>query len=104
MLLGVAFVLWAGLFAWIASRDPDGRIPQDPQVSPASGMTLFDERCASCHGLDEMRAAAGSKDDPVRQTEILRFLEDHVGGSSNENRQILDFLTSRQRSLIVPAT
>ncbi len=92
-LLGVAFLLWGGVFAWLAGREPVERSPQPTPVSVPDGTALFERHCASCHDLDEMRTAAGSKGDTARQADLARFLEDHGGASSEENRQILDFLT-----------
>jgi mono/diheme cytochrome c family protein len=99
-LLGVVFLLWGGIFAWLAGREPVERSSQPARVSPSRGTELFERHCASCHDLAEMRTAAGTTADTARRGELERFLEGHSAATADENRQILDYLTAAP----VPAT
>jgi len=92
VLLGATFLLWAGIFAWGVSRE----LVQEPrQTSPSRvrDAELFERHCASCHGLAEMRRAAGTKRDAARRAELERLLERHGDATADEDRQILDFLS-----------
>jgi mono/diheme cytochrome c family protein len=96
----VALLLWAGVFTWIAGRgssmpSPSPTIPATG--ASATGATLFEQHCAACHDLMDMRAAARTRADAVQMDELRRFLDQHSDATSDENLQIIEFLTIPQQ-------
>jgi mono/diheme cytochrome c family protein len=92
ILLAAVFLLWAGVFAWIVRREPASGPAAPAAPTLATGAALFERHCASCHTVEEMRAAVVAEPGGTRRPELERFLEGHGDGSAEEDRQILDYL------------
>ena len=94
--IAVALLLWAGVFAWIAGRGSS--VPSPPATflptgASATGAPLFERHCAPCHDVMDMRSAARTRVDAAQMDEFRRFLDQHSDATSDENQQILEFLT-----------
>jgi hypothetical protein len=92
--LGAVFVTAACVFAWLANR------PAPRPAPPAASMVaqLFESRCASCHSVEEMLRVLREAPDPqAKRRELETFLTSHGEATAEEDRAILDYLTSLVR-------
>jgi len=97
VLLGVVFLLWAGVFAWTVRREPAVE-PPPPSPTIVSGAALFERHCGSCHAVEDLRTTATAKSGGTSRAELESFLEGHGDATADEDRQILDYLGGSEDS------
>jgi len=90
LLLGSVFLVCAGLFASLVSREPAAAPASLPAPGPA-GAALFQTYCAACHTVESLRPFVTGPD--VRRDELEAFLADHGDASGEDDRLILDYLS-----------
>ena len=97
LILATVFVLFAGLFAWMAGRGGSHEqisiaIEEAPQAAAEHrGAALYDTFCARCHPVETLRGPLNEE----RYRELEVFLRKHVKSSDEEDRLILDYLAGR---------
>jgi mono/diheme cytochrome c family protein len=99
-LLGLLFLLWAGVFAWMARRTPaptPAAGPSPPVTEPApaapsssDGAALFEAHCTPCHAADDLRPALAGND--TARAAMDAFLADHGDATPEEDRLIVEYL------------
>jgi hypothetical protein len=90
--IAAAAVIAALAFARFVTprREPQ---PMASDAAVVNGAALFAARCSSCHVAGALNRALRNTT-PTRRRELERFLEDHGDGTSEDDRHILDYLTS----------
>jgi mono/diheme cytochrome c family protein len=86
-LLGLLFLLWAGVFAWMARRTP---APAPAAPSSSDGAALFEAHCTPCHAADDLRPALAGNG--TARAAMEAFLADHGDAPPEEDRLISDYL------------
>jgi mono/diheme cytochrome c family protein len=88
ILVAVAILAAAGLFAWWVREDaPEAAGP--PQTT--QGAALYEQYCARCHAGDDLGGALRTGG-AAKRAEWETFLRDHGRASAAEDRAILDYL------------
>lgn len=95
----LALFALAGAAAWrVDSRKTAAASSQSPDPSPApselDGRALYEQHCASCHALDEFAKTYQGPGSGVAVLELLEFLVDHGGATTDEDRAIARFLAA----------
>ena len=88
VLVAIAIVAAAGLFAWWV-REDGTQVAGPPPA--ARGAELYEQYCARCHTGDDLAGALRAGGSPKR-AEWESFLLDHGRASADEDRAILDYL------------
>ena len=100
--LGLLFLLWAGVFAWMARRSPaptPAAGPSSPVTAPApapaarsssDGAALFEAHCTPCHAADDLRPALAGNG--TARAAMEAFLADHGDATPEEDRPIVEYL------------
>jgi len=93
VLLGAAFLLWAGVFVLIVRREPAAEPPPvSPSPAVVSSAALYDRHCGSCHAAGDLRATQLPAAGGTSRAELEKFLESHGDAPADDDRQILDYL------------
>lgn len=96
LVLATAFVVCAGLFAWLTAGPGTPSVEAPAPAAPASrepathaeGARLYETYCAGCHPVDSLRTEISAG----RRRELDAFLRTHGESSDEEDRLILDYL------------
>lgn len=97
LLLGAAFVLYAGAFAWLVGDEPVTATTPEQSVPAreftAEGRLLFERSCATCHSIEDL--APGLREGGTNgRSAAEAFLRDHGDATNEEDRLILDYLSA----------
>lgn len=98
LLLGLLFVVTAGVFAWLV-RDEPPAVPSTPAAAPTpvpDGASLFDRRCGPCHEAADLGQQLRDGGDATR-VRWEAFLRDHAEATDAEDRLILEYLAAGKR-------
>lgn len=95
VLLGLLFVLAAGVFAWLVRDEPPSQ-PAPRAAAPPdapAGAALFERHCAQCHDASDLGEQLRAGGEPTR-AKWGAFLEEHGDAGTEADRLILEYLAS----------